>query len=60
MWHTQEREFRKKVFMGSHAIAGDPAIREDAKKNINGIVSECAAIVREDCGLTGIVHEDVW
>ena len=46
--------------MGSHVIAGDLAIREDAKENVNRVVGECAAIVREDRRLTGIVEENVW
>ena len=45
--------------MGSHIIADDPAIREDAEKDINGVVSECAAIMREDRWPTGVVEEDV-
>lgn len=45
--------------MGAHVIADDPAIREDAEKDINGVVSECAAIVREDRWPTGVVEEDV-
>jgi hypothetical protein len=60
MWRTQEREFGKKVLMGSHVIAGNPAIREDAKENVNRVVGECAAVVRKDRRLTGIVEENVW
>ena len=46
--------------MGAHIIAGNPAIREDAKENVNRVVGECAAIVREDRRPTGIVEENVW
>ena len=46
--------------MGLHVIAGDPAIRENAKENINRVVGECTAIVREDRRLTGTVGENVW
>ena len=59
VWRPQERKVGKEVFMGSHVIADDPAIREDAEKDINGVVSECAAIVREDRRPTGVVEEDV-
>ena len=59
MWRTQEREFGKKVLMGTHVIAGDSAICEDAKENVNRVVGECAAIVRENSRLTVIVEEDV-
>jgi hypothetical protein len=59
VWCPQEREFGKEVFMGAHVIAGDPAIREDSEKDINGVISECAAIVREDRWPTGVVEEDV-
>ena len=48
MWRTQEREFGKKVFMGSHVIAGDLALREDAKENVNRVVGECRPL----CGKT--------
>ena len=59
MWRTQEREFGEKIMMGAHIIAGDPAIREDAKENVNRVVGECAAIVREGRRLTGVVEEDI-
>jgi hypothetical protein len=55
VWRPQKREFGQKVIMGAHVITGDPAIREDAEKDINDVVSQCAAIVWEDRWAAGIV-----
>ena len=42
--------------MGTHVIAGDSAICEDAKENVNRVVGEGAAIVRENSRLSSTVR----
>jgi hypothetical protein len=58
VWRPQGKGIRIESVYGAHIIAGDPDIREDAEEDINGVVIEWAAIVREDRWSTGIVEED--
>ena len=46
--------------MGTHLIAGDLAIREDAEEDIEGVVvTQSASIVREHRWAAGIVVEEI-
>jgi len=54
------REGGEQVFVGPYLILLHLSICKDGKENIDSVVGECSAIVREGRRTRGIIGKDVW
>jgi hypothetical protein len=59
MWRPQIGELAEQIVVRTYFVSRHPPICEDRKEDIDGIVSECSAIVREGRRALGIVGQDI-